>query len=104
TRGLYGTPDTPRSGALPLPRPRLLRLPALHGQQLLVRDGAAEPAVAGGELHTRPPQVAPVEVRPQHVLEHQLGISALPQQVVGGALLTAGPPEEIHIRPVRVVQ
>ena len=76
------------------------------GQPSAPRSGqrAAEAAVALGVLQAGPPQVATVEVRPQHVLEDHLGVSALPDQVVGGALLTAGAQEEVHVRHVRVVQ
>ncbi len=54
--------------------------------------------------HAPGPQVPAVEIRPKNVLEDHLGVGALPDQVVRGALLAAGPHEEVHVRHVRVVR
>ena len=50
-------------------------------------DGAAVAAVARGVDLDRPPEVAAVEVGPERVVEHHLGVGRLPEQEVAGALL-----------------
>src|SRR5258708_12931548 len=47
---------------------------------------------------------APVEVRPQHRGDVQLGIGELPQQKVRQALLTGGANQQIGVAPRRRVQ
>src|SRR6185436_6897369 len=51
-----------------------------------------------------PPQVAPVEVRPERVQEDHLGVGRLPQQEVAGPLLAGGPHEQVDVGHGRLVE
>src|ERR671913_2170596 len=52
----------------------------------------------------RRPQVPPVVVGPQLVLEDHLGVGALPEQEVARALFAGGPHEEVDVRHPRLGQ
>src|SRR5690606_35922422 len=65
---------------------------------------AAETAVTSSVLETGVPQVAPVEVGEQRLLEDEFGIGRLPQQEIGGAELAGGAKEQVDIGHVRLVE
>src|SRR5205823_10302671 len=57
----------------------------------------SEPALARLELVQRLPERLAAEVGPQLLAEYQLGVRALPQQVVGDPQLAAGADQEIRV-------
>ena len=64
-----------------------LECAGLLGRWDRVRLGAAVPAVAAGEDLAGVPQVPAIEIRPERIEKHQLGIGGLPEEEVGKALL-----------------
>src|SRR5665647_3243315 len=69
-----------------------------------VLDCAAEAPVAACVHLDRPPEVATIDIGPQGVGEDELRIGRLPQQEVARSLLSAGPPEQVDIRDLRLVE
>src|SRR5687767_9605974 len=60
-------------------------------------SASSEAAGAGLVLAERGLECRPVEVRPERVAEHELGVRALPQQEVRDPLLAAGPDQEVGV-------
>src|SRR5581483_6299019 len=82
----------------PCGAPRVLGAPVARcGRAPAAWLATPEAAAARGEgleaLHERLPR----EVRPQLVAKHQLGVRALPQQVVRDPLLAAGADDQIGV-------
>ena len=69
-----------------------------------IRQCSAITSVALGVRLDRSPKITTVEVGPQPIKEHQLGVRALPQQEVGCPLLTRGADEQVDVGDVRLVQ
>ena len=65
---------------------------------------AAVASVALGVRLDRSPKITAVEVGPQSIKKHQLGVRALPQQEVGGALLPRRADEEVDVGNVRFIE
>src|SRR5262245_40350823 len=65
--------------------------------QLGQRWHGAEPPVPPGVDLDSASQVRPVEVGPQGVQEHELGVGGLPGEKVGQALLAAGADEQVDV-------
>src|SRR5665647_1367295 len=76
-------------------------LPSARG---CVLDCAAEAPVAACVHLDRSPEVATIDIGPQGVGEDELRIGRLPQQEVARSLLSAGPPEQVDIRDLRLVE
>jgi hypothetical protein len=64
-----------------------LRRHALAGTHRAIHSPAVASVALGVDLD-RPPEVTPVEIRPERVQEHHLGVGRLPQQEVAGPLLS----------------
>jgi hypothetical protein len=62
-----------------------------------LRLEAAEAALAAAEARERLGEVRRSEVGPHALGEVQLGLSALPQQKIGEALLAAGADDEVDV-------
>ena len=69
-----------------------------------VRLGAAVPAVALGVDLDRPPQREPVDVGPQDVGEHHLGVRRLPEHEVREPLLARRAPDQVGVRELGDVE
>ena len=67
------------------------------------RCSAVTPITSGVRLD-RSPKITAVEVRPQSIKKHQLGVRALPQQEVGRPLLPRRADEEIDVGDVRFIE
>ena len=65
---------------------------------------APEAAVPAGVQLDGPPEVAPVDIGPQGVGEHELRVGRLPQQEVARSLLAARPPEQVDVGDLRLVE
>src|SRR6188508_1178521 len=75
--------------------------------RVAVHDIGDRPAVAPitlGIRLNRAPKVAAVEIGPQSIKEHQLGIGALPQQEVGRSLLSRRANEEVDVGDIRFIE
>src|SRR5918995_1769506 len=73
------------------------------GSTMGVHRTAVAPVAIDVGLDRRP-QVPPVVVGPQLVLEDHLGVGALPEQEVARALFAGGPHEEVDVRHPRLGQ
>jgi len=67
------------------------------------RCSAITPITSGVRLD-RSPKITAVEVRPQSIKKHQLGVRALPQQEVGRPLLPRRADEEVDVGDVRFIE
>src|SRR4249919_4307095 len=67
------------------------------------RCSAIAPITLGVRLD-RSPKITAVEVRPQSIKKHQLGVRALPQQEIGGPLLPRRADEEVDVGDVRFIE
>ena len=73
-------------------------MPALIRRVASIGPSCAVPALALGELLERGFQIGLGEVGPQGLAEDELGVGALPEQEVAGALLAAGPDDQVGVR------
>src|SRR5581483_931157 len=69
-----------------------------------VPSAPPEPAPAGGKLFEALLERASREIGPQLVAKHELGVGALPEQVVGDPLLAAGSDDQVGVVHVGGVQ
>src|SRR5262249_34831223 len=86
------------------PRRATRRAVWIPGAPAVMALCAPESSIAGSVFLTGRPQIAPVIVGPQLVLEDVLGVRGLPQHEIAGPLLPRGAEKEVDVGNVGTLQ